>query len=127
MTSNHNWPRKKHYRATDVHSIRRETENGERNSISPTRLDAYVTAWGFAGVFATIGLCKLVGPVALVVATIIAALAASKLTRAARQFPRRVWFYWWVALLSTGIGLAVFEAHTMSVPIPALRPDGILR
>lgn len=99
----------------------------KRAPLSPSEEDAYITGWGFAGLITTIGLCKLIGVVALVLAGGVAVIAAWKLTRSKRRLSKRVWWYCWFALLLSGLGLAIYETQTMSVPLPVLGKDGILR
>jgi hypothetical protein len=127
MASTHDTPCSNHGPARNVPlSVQPCDRTSAQEPLSPTRADAYVMGWTFAGLMTFAGLFKLIGVAAIGVSAVLAALCIWKLTRAARRLPTRVWRYCWVVLFVTGIGLAVFEGQMMVAATPILGPDGQL-
>lgn len=91
--------------------IRREADRGERERLSSTRQEAYLTGWCFASAITTIGLSVLIGASAFGLALILAMIVRWQLTHSPWRLPERSWWYCWIVLMLVGIGLAVYDAH----------------
>jgi hypothetical protein len=91
--------------------IRREADRGERETVSPTREDAYFTGWFSASAITTIGLAFFIGASAFAIALILALAVRWQLKHSLWRMPERTWWYCWMVLLIVGVGLAVVVAH----------------
>jgi hypothetical protein len=91
--------------------IRREADSGEREILSSTRHEAYLTGWCFASAVTTIGLSLLIGASAFGLALFFALMARWQLMRSPWRMAERSWWYCWIAVMVAGAGLAVYNAH----------------
>jgi hypothetical protein len=111
MKPNHIHRQVKPRRVLSLLWIKREADSGERENLSSTRHDAYITGWCFASAITTIGLSLLIGASAFGLALILAAMARWQLRRSPWRMPERFWWYCWIVLMVAGVGLAVYTAH----------------
>jgi ABC-type glycerol-3-phosphate transport system permease component len=91
--------------------VKRGADSREREILSSTRQDAYITAWCFAGAITTIGLSLLIGASAFGLALILSMMVRWQLKRSPWRVSERFWWYCWIALMMAGVGLAVYTAH----------------
>ena len=111
MKSNDNRPQGESHRVLKLLWIRRHAEDGRKSSITPAREDASFWGWVSVVLISTIGLVMLIGVAALGLVAIVAVGARWKLTHSVRKFPERTWWYFWMALTTLAIALAIYDAN----------------